>query len=141
MRPLVVTLAFAAVVLVAVNLLSDERNHAAPSPTSRATRTTPLRHVPSPRLTEQQINHQDPPDRQRQRREARAFDRRPLLSALPTIWQGVRFEIGGLADDARTTIVVADAQGRGRRRAQIAWRTLLRRTGDRSDSYRLRIQA
>jgi hypothetical protein len=141
MRPLVVTLAFATVVLVAVNLLSDERDHAAPSPASRAARPTPMRPVPSPRLTEQQINHQDPPDRQRQRREARAFDRRPLLSVLPIIWQGIRFEIGGLADDARTTIVVADAQGRGRMRAQIAWRTLLRRTGDRSDSYRLRIQA
>ncbi len=96
--------------------------------------------MPAPTLSERQINLQDPPNPRRQHDEARAFDRRPLLNALPTTLQGVRFDIGGLAADARTTMVVVDAEGLGRRRARIAWKTLLRRTGDRSGAYRLKFQ-
>jgi len=52
----------------------------------------------------------------------------------------VRFDIGGLGADDKTTIITADAQGLGTRRARIAYETLLRRTDDRSSSYRLRLQ-
>jgi hypothetical protein len=59
---------------------------------------------------------------------------------LPLTLQSVRFEIGGLAADGRTTIIRANASGLGRRRARIAYDTLRRRAGDRSRSYRLEIQ-
>lgn len=140
MRALLATLLIAAVVVVGVILLTGDTQHGRTTrPTSR-TPTVALRPVPAPRLTEEQINRQDPPDARRQRDEARAFDRRPLLNALPTTLQGVRFDIGGLAADGRTTIIRADARGLGRRRARIAYATLRRRTGDRSRSYRLEIR-
>ena len=103
-----------------------------------ATRTA-LRPVPAPRLTAREIDRQDAPDRRRQRREAAAFDRRPLLNALPVVLHGVRFEIGGLATDGRTTIIRARVAGLAHRRARDAFATLRRRTGDRSRSYRLDI--
>ena len=140
MRALLATLTIAAVAVVGVALLAGGTQDSRPTPPTSRTPTVALRPVPAPRLTKEQINRQDPPDAQRQRDEAHAFDRRPLLNALPTTLQGVRFDIGGLAADGRTTIIRADARGLGRRRARIAYATLRRRTGDRSPSYRLQIR-
>ncbi len=139
MKALLIALVLAAAVLIGVNLLAS-----GPSDEPGAVATTGggpvLRPVAAPRLSERQIDRQDPPDARRQRDEARAFDRRPLLNALPITLHGVRFLIGGLAADARTTIIVADAGGLGRRRAVSAWEALLRRTGDRSGAYRLKVK-
>lgn len=138
MRALLVTLVVGAVVLT-VALLAGDRGRPDRGPDGAGARRVALRPVPAPRLTPREINRQDPPDRWRQREEAHAFDTRPLLSALPTVVQGVRFEIGGLADDGRTTVIHADASGRGDRRARVAFDALRRRTGDRSHAYWLKV--
>ena len=140
MRALVASLIIGAVAFVGVTFLIGGTQDQRAKPPTTGTGTVSLRAVPAPRLTEEQINRQDPRDTRRQRYEARAHDRRPLLNALPTTLQGVRFDIGGLASDGRTTIILADANGLGRRRARIAYATLRRRTGDRSRSYRLEIR-
>jgi len=140
MRALLATVLIAAVVVVGVALLPEDTQHGPTTPPPSGTATVGLRPIPAPRLTEEQINRQDPPDARRQRGEAHAFDRRPLLNALPTTLQGVRFDIGGLAADGRTTIIRADARGLGHRRARISYAILRRRTGDRSRSYRLEIR-
>ena len=140
MRALLATLLIAAVVVVGVALLTEDTQHGRTTPPPSGTATVGLRPIPAPRLTEEQINRQDPPDARRQRDEAHAFDRRPLLNALPTTLQAVRFDIGGLAADGHTTIIRAEARGLGRRRAWIAYATLRRRSGDRSRSYRLEIR-
>jgi hypothetical protein len=140
MRALLATLAIAGVAVVGVTMLAGGTQERRSMPPTSGTVTVASRRVPGPRLTAEQIDRQDPPDARRQRDEARAFDRRPLLNALPATLQGVRFDIGGLAADGRTTIVRADARGLGHRRARIAYATLRRRTGDRSASYRLVIQ-
>ena len=141
MRALLAIAVLAAIVMVGISLLTGDRHNArtTTTATTSGTRTATVRSVPAPRLTARQINRQDRPDRRRQRDEAHVFDRRPLLSVLPTTLQSVRFEIGGLAADGRTTIIRANARGLGRRRARIAYDTLRRRTGDRSSSYRLEI--
>lgn len=139
MRALVAIAVLAAIVTVGVSLLTGNRQEPPKTVTTSASRTATLRSVPAPQLTAQQINRQDRRDRRRQRDEAHVFDRRPLLSVLPMTLQSVRFAIGGLAADGRTTIIRANASGLGRRRARIAYDTLRRRTGDRSSSYRLEI--
>jgi hypothetical protein len=139
MRPFLTTLAIAAVAVAGVALVGSAGHEQRTTPPRSRTATVALRAVPALRLTDEQINRQDQPDVRRRRDEALAFDRRPLLNALPVTLQGVRFDIGGLAGDGRTTIVRADARGQGRRRARMAFATLRRRTGDRSRSYRLRI--
>jgi hypothetical protein len=140
MRALLVALAIAAVAVAGIVLLAGGKQGQRTRPPTLGTATVALRPVPAPRLTDEQINRQDPPDARRQRDEARVFDGRPLLNALPTTLQGVRFDIGGFAADGHTTIVRADARGLGRRRARIAYATLRRRTGDRSRFYRLEIR-
>jgi len=130
----------AAVGVLGISLLIGEQNVTPDTTTTSGASTAALRPVPAPRLTARQINRQDRPDARRQRDEAQAFDRRPLLNVLPTTLHGVMFDIGGLAADGRTTIVRANARGLGRRRARIAYETLRRRTGDRSRSYRLETQ-
>jgi hypothetical protein len=139
MRALLANAVLAAIVICGVSLLTGDHQKAPKTGTTSGTRTT-VRSVPAPRLTARQIDRQDRPDRRRQRDEARVFDRRPLLSVLPTTLQSVRFEIGGLAADGRTTVIRANAGDLGRRRARIAYDTLRRRTGDRSSSYRLEIR-
>ncbi len=139
MKALLATVVVATLVVVGVNLLMGGHEGAPGTATTAGTNTVAFRPVPAPRLTARQINRQDPPDPRRQREEARVFDRRPLLSALPMTFQSVRFAIGGLAADGRTTIIHAHADGLGRRRARIAFNTLRRRTGDRSRSYQLEI--
>lgn len=139
MRALLATVLIAAFV-VCVTLLTGDRQHGRTTTPPSGAATAALRPVPAPRLNAGQINRQDPPDARRQRHEAQAFDRRPLLNALPTTLAGVRFDIGGLAADGRATIVRADARGLGRWRARIAYATLRRRTGDRARSYRLEIR-
>lgn len=136
-RLVLATIAVAAVVLVFGALVDGgaHRERATPhEPTG-----TLLHAVSAPRLTAHETDRQDRPDRRRQRAEALAFDRRPLLSVLPAVMQGVRFEIGGLDADGRTTIIRAHAGDGGSRRARIAFATLKRRVGDRSSSYRLAV--
>jgi hypothetical protein len=140
MKALLAIAVLAALVIVGGWLLTGDRHDAAKTATTSGTSPAGSRSVPVPRLTPQQINRQDRPDRRRQRDEARAFDRRPLLNALPTTVQSVRFEIGGLGSDGRATIIRANAGGLGRRLAHIAYDTLRRRTGDLSRSYRLEIR-
>jgi len=140
MRALVAVAIIAAIVMVGISLLTSNRHDAPKTRTTSSTRTATLRSIPVPRLTTRQINRQDQPDVRRQRDEAQAFDLRPLLNVLPTTLQSVRFEIGGLAADGATTIIRAHAGGLGRRRARIAYDTLIRRTGDRSHRYRLEIR-
>ncbi len=139
MRALVAIAVLAAVVMVGVSLFTGNRQETPKTVTTSASRTATLRSVPAPRLTARQINRQDRPDRRRQRDEAHVFDCRPLLSVLPMTFESVRFAIGGLAADGRTTIIRGNASGLGWRRARIAYDTLRRRTGDRSSSYRLEI--
>jgi hypothetical protein len=139
MRALLAIAVLAAIVICGTSLLTGDHQEAPKTATTSGTRTATVRSVPAPRLTARQIDRQDGPDPRRQRDEARVFDRRPLLSVLPTTLQSVRFEIGGLAADRRTTVIRANARGLGRRRARIAYDTLRRRTGDRSRSYRLEI--
>lgn len=129
--------ALVAVVCLAVVLLADS------TPTTRrpSTPSAPAGAAPlTPRFTQQQINRQDHTSSRQARREARAFDQRPLLNALPTNYQGVSVDIGGLATDGRRTVVTVDAHGQGRRRALIAYRALRRETGDRSEDYELEIR-
>jgi hypothetical protein len=140
MRALLTIAILAAIVMVGASLLTGHRQDAPKTATTPGTRTATLRSIPAPRLTARQIDRQDRPDPRRQRDEADVFDRRPLLSVLPSTLQSVRFEIGGLAADGRTTIILANAGALGRRRARIAYDTLRRRTGDRSRSYRLEVQ-
>ena len=140
MRALLAIAVLAAIVICGMSLLTGDHQEAPKTGTTSVTRTATVRSVPAPRLTARQINGQDRPDPRRQRDEAHVFDRRPLLSVLPTTLQSVRFEIGGLAADGRTTIIRANAGDLGRRRARIAYDTLRRRTGDRSRSYRLEIR-
>jgi hypothetical protein len=139
MRALLAIAVLAAIVICGVSLLTGDHQEAPKTGTTSGTRTATVPSIPAPRLTARQINRQDRPDPRRQRDEAHVFDRRPLLSVLPTTLQSVRFEIGGLAADGRTTIIRANAGDLGRRRARIAYDTLRRRTGDRSSSYRLEI--
>ena len=139
MRALVAIAVLAAIVMVGIPLLTGDQHNPRKTATTSGAATATVRSVPGPRLTARQINRQDRPDRRRQRDEAHVFDRRPLLSVLPLTLQSVRFSIGGLAADGRTTIIRANAGGLGRRRARIAYDTLRRRTGDRSRSYRLEI--
>ncbi|MEY2517514.1 MAG: hypothetical protein QOJ89_4872 [bacterium] len=140
MKVLLAVAILGAIVVLGISLLMSDRHVAPDVATTPGARTAVLRPVPAPRLTARQIDRQDRPDTRRQRDEAHAFDRRPLLSALPITLQSVRFEIGGLGYDGRTTIIRANAGGLGRRHAQIAYDTLRRRTGDRSRSYRLEIR-
>ena len=137
MRALLVCLLLAALVVTLATLLSesgeDRPTHSAPAPAL----SPPPRPVAGSGLSDEQIDRQDPPDPIRQRSEALAHDRRPLLNALPVVVHGVSFDIGGLAGDDRTTIIRADARSLGERQARIAFQTLRRLTGDRSRSYRL----
>ena len=139
MKALLVIAVLATVVVVSISLLIGDQKDAPGTATTAGTSTAGLRSVPAPRVTARQINRQDRPDARRQHEEAQAFDRRPLLNVLPTTVQSVRFDIGGLAADGRTTIIRAHPGGLGQRRVRIAYATLRRRTGDRSRSYRLEI--
>lgn len=140
MRTLLATLTLVAAVVVGVMLLAGGASDRRTPPPTSGVGTVVLRPVPAPRYSDAEVNRQDPPDARRRRDEAWVFDRRPLLSALPTTVHGVTFEIGGLDADGRTTIIRVHAKGLGGRRAQIAYETLRRRTGDRSRSYRLAIR-
>lgn len=140
MKNALAAFALAAVLIVGLTLLTGDGNDRRETHPSWDIETQTVRPTPTPRFTAQEINRQEQPDARRRRAEARVFDRRPLLNALPTTLAGVRFEIDGLAADERTTIISAQASGLGRRRARIAYESLRRRTGDRSRSYRLVIQ-
>ncbi len=138
MKPLLVVTGLLLAIVVVLRIGTTAERPTPPPGSHGSARE--LRPVPRSQLADEEINRQDPPDGERERREARAFDRRPLLSALPATLHGVIFDIGGLAADDRTTIIDADGRGAGRRRVRIAFETLLRRTGDRSHAYRLAVR-
>jgi hypothetical protein len=140
MRAALAIVAVIALVIVGAALLLESPDGPPPTHQPAGPQTSTLRRVPAPRLADAQINRQDRPNPRRQREEARAFDSRPLLNALPAGLHGVTFDIGGLASDGHTTVIVADAHGLGRRRAQIAFETLQQRAGDRSDAYQLEVR-
>lgn len=139
MKNLLASLALAAVVIIGMILLTGRTSDRPRPPTPPSTAPAVTRGVPGPRFSSEQINRQRQPDVRRRRVEAWVFDERPLLNALPATVHGVSFEIAGLEDDDRTTIIRADARRQGRRRARIAYVTLRRRTGDRSRAYRLEV--
>jgi len=140
MKTLLAIAVLATVVVLGISLLIGEQEGSPGTATTADSSSAGLRSIPAPRVTARQINRQDRPDARRQHEEAQAFDRRPLLTVLPATVQSVRFDIGGLASDGRTTIIRAHAGGLGQRRVRIAYATLRRRTGDRSRSYRLEIR-
>src|SRR4051794_19069258 len=111
MRVLLAIAVLAAIVICGVSLLTGDRQEALRTAATSGSRTATVRSVPAPRLAARQIDRQDRPDPRRQRDEGHVFDRRPLLSVLPTTVQSVRFEIGGLAADGRRTIIRANAGG------------------------------
>lgn len=139
MKPLLVVTGLLLAIVVVLRVGTTAERSTPPPPGSNGLGRE-LRPVPRSQLADEEINRQDPPDGERERREAHAFDRRPLLSALPATLHGVTFDIAGLAADDRTTIIDADGRGAGRRRVRIAFETLLRRTGDRSHAYRLAVR-
>lgn len=139
MKAVLATVAVVALVIVGAALLAGRANGPPTTSQPPAPQAGTLRRVPAPRLADEEINRQDRPNPRRQREEARAFDRRPLLNELPAALHGVTFDIGGLAPDGHTTVILADAHGLGRRRARIAFETLQRRTGDRSNAYQLEV--
>ena len=138
MKPLLVVTGLLLAIVVVLGMGTTAERPTPPPGSNGSARE--LRPVPRSQLADVEINRQDPPDGERERREAHAFDRRPLLSALPATLHGVSFDIAGLAADDRTTIIDADGRGAGRRRVRIAFETLLRRAGDRSHAYRLAVR-
>lgn len=140
MKPLLAITGLLLAIATAVALLDAGTSEPPTTPPGSSERTGELRPVPGSQLADEEINRQDPSDPEREDREARAFDQRPLLNALPITFRGVTFDIGGLAADGSTTIIHADHRGLGRRRARIAFETLRHQTGDRSDVYRLELR-
>lgn len=98
---------------------------------------TPVATAPEP-LTAAQINRQDRTSAAQRRRETRAFDRRPLLAALPIELAGVRIDIAGLAADQRTTILELTPGPRGRAYAWAVYRRALAALGDSGHAYSTR---
>jgi hypothetical protein len=136
-RTVIAGVALVLTISLAIALLAD----LAPEPSSRS-RTTSDRTatVPAPsRMTRAQINRQDRTSKRQARREARVFDSRPLLSALPTVRDGVSFDIGGLSRNADKTVIVIDSRGQGRRWALRTFRALRRSLGDRFSGYELEV--
>jgi hypothetical protein len=139
MKAVLATVAIVALLIAGAALLTEGSDGPPATPQPPGPQTSTLRRVPAPQLADEEINRQDRPNPRRQLEEARAFDRRPLLNSLPAALHGVTFDIGGLASDGHTTVIVADAHGLGRRRARIAFETLQRRAGDRSNAYQLQV--
>lgn len=96
---------------------------------------TPMATAEPPAITAAEADRQDRVGAMHRRREARAFDRRPLLSVLPLELAGVRIRIAGLAADDRTTILSISAGRRGRDFAEALYRRALAAYGDSGDEY------
>ena len=90
-------------------------------------------------LTAREINRQDHPSRELLRRQQAASRARPMLSALPISSAGVRIAIGGLARDARTTILTLTSR-QGRAHALRVYQRQLRRYGDSGRAYHVRVR-
>ena len=90
-------------------------------------------------LTAREINRQDHPSRELLRRQQAASRARPMLSALPISSAGVRIATGGLARDARTTILTLTSC-QGRAHALRIYRRELRRYGDSGHAYHVRVR-
>jgi hypothetical protein len=91
-----------------------------------------------PVLRDAELNQQDRTSAQHRRREAHAFDTRPLLEALPTVRQGVRIDVGGLADDGRTVVLRISPGSRDLAHARGIYRRLLVAHLDAGTDYRIR---
>jgi hypothetical protein len=126
------------VAAIASALTSGDADHSAP-----ATRSRPLAPVGTPatsQLEHAEIDRQDRTTPAQRRREARAFDARRLLTALPIVRAGVRIDIAGLDRDGHTTVLSISAGRRSCARARAVYRRVLAEHGDRGTNYRLRWQ-
>lgn len=81
------------------------------------------------------FGQQDQVSRAHDRREARAFDGRPLLAHLPMVIEDAVIDVAGLATDGQTTIIeVKPLDGRVAT-ARAAYRQALRARGDSGAAY------
>jgi hypothetical protein len=130
-------LALAAIGAVLTSTAVDE--HPAP-PVSRlrppVTSATPQ----APALPRIAIDRQDRTSSAHRRREAEAFDARPLLSALPLERACVRIDIAGLAREGRTTVLSIAPGVHGRAFARAVYKRALALLDDPGTTYRLRWQ-
>jgi hypothetical protein len=117
--------------LVAMRGGEPRRHDVRPAPTS-----TPA----PPAVRPEVIEDQDRVSASHRRREARAFDQRPLLNALPIERAGVRVDIAGLAADGRTTVLTLSPGSRSRAFAEQVYRRALAAQGDTAAAYRIRWQ-
>lgn len=131
MRPLI-AIALLGLVALALAVLRDHGAPERPSSPPAAT-TTPA----PPELHPATLDGQDRVSRARRHAEAQVFDARSLLSELPATRDGIRVDVGGLAPDDQTTILVVDPGSRTRVHARNVVTELLHRTGDRGHGYRI----
>jgi hypothetical protein len=96
---------------------------------------------PPSTFTPDELDQQDRPGREHERRVAEASTTRPLLRLLPTRVDGVRIEIAGLDADNRTTLLDVYPGGRGAAHAREVYRRALLTVGDDGSAYRVRIVA
>jgi hypothetical protein len=134
-RAIVALLVVAAVASSLASHDDDDRTPRRAEPRHEAV-TTPA----APKLRPRDVDRQDRTSDSHRDREARAFDDRQLLTALPIERDGVRVDIGGLAADKRTTVLIVSVGGRSRAFAREVYRRLLREHGDERTNYRLRWQ-
>ena len=119
-------------------LATDILNPANPHTFSPPQRTTPpaVTTTPSPpQPSRGVVDLQDRTSRAHRHREARAFDMRPLLNALPIRRDGVRIDVAGLAADTRHAVIAIAPGRRSRRHARSVYRRLLAATGDSGRAY------
>lgn len=81
------------------------------------------------------IDRQDHVSRAHEKREARAFDQRPLLAQLPLTYHGVRIDIAGLAADGRTTRLAVTATPDATGTPRAVYQEALRAFGDTGGAY------
>lgn len=113
---------------------TSTRTEASTSTTAAPTRAA------QPALTAHEINRQDHPSQQLERRQRAAARARPMLPALPLRSDGVTIEIAGLAADRRTTLLRVSARLGGHAHALAVYRRELDRYGDSGHRYRPQVR-
>jgi hypothetical protein len=129
------TLLAAAIATDAGDPTSQNTNNATPRPVQ----TPELQRTPTPpRASRAAVDRQDRTSSRHRRREARAFDTRPLLNVLPVRRDGVRLDVAGLAADGRRALLAIDPGRRARGHALAVYRHLLAAARDSGRTYSLR---
>lgn len=133
------TTAAAAVVLVLFGRAHD--NSGERSKTSKASRAVVATPPPAApiRMTAAQIDAQDHRSPALDRRAAKAYSTRRLLTHLPTTVESVRIEIGGLTANGHTTLLTLHPDRRGDRHAMLVYRQALAAVADSGLAYRTRV--